>query len=332
MLNNQKELLTELETILTKLNQTTTGRRAFLASLPVLFAACATPERTRYREGDNTGQETQITVEDEKRMTAEVLPKMREEYPPIQDAEMQNYITGLGNKIAVQNNLEGNPYRYNYTVVGAKFVNAFALPAGTIFVTAPLIEMSDTEAELAGVVGHEIGHVQARHAAERIDRAQREQGKGILYGVIGGLLGGAAGYGVGRLMCAPQDNECLRRAAAIGAAAGAGGGLLIQKFAFMANSREDEMEADRIAFRTSVRSGYHKDRVGDFYAKLQKMEESRAQSNTPILGALSDALSTHPPSPERVRQMQELAAQTPAQPGSKTSSKEFDQIRLKCRQ
>jgi len=329
--NSNEMALLELEKTLHELNSTPTGRRSFILALPVLLAACAAPQKTRYREGDNTGQATEITVEDEKRMTQEVLPKMRQEYPPIADPEMQTYITNLGNKISTKNGLEGNPYQYNYTVVGAKFVNAFALPAGTIYVTAPLIEMADSEAELAGVVGHEVGHVQARHAAERIDRAKKEQNKTLLYGVVGGLLGGAAGFGLGKLMCPPKDNECLAKAAALGAAAGAGGGLLIQKFAFMANSREDEMEADRIGFRTSVASHYHKNHVGDFYNKLHKMEQSRAKNNTPLLGSLADAMSTHPPSQERVNQMNELAAATPAKPNAITSSRDFDYIRQKCR-
>ena len=94
-----------------------------------------------------------------------------------------------------------------------------------------------------------------------------------------------------------------------GAAAGASGGLLIQKYKFMANSREDEMEADRIGFRTAVRAGYSQDHVGSFYAKLLKMEEARQGSGTSILQSFADALSTHPPSRERVAQMGQLAAE-----------------------
>ena len=138
-------------------------------------------------------------------------------------------------------------------------------------------------------------------------RAKQEQGKLIGYTVGGGILGGLAGFGLGKLMCPPKDNECLKKATGLGAVAGAGGGFLVQKYAFMANSREDEMEADRIGFRTSVAAGYDKDKVGDFYSKLQKMEESRKRSGGDILAPLADAMSTHPPSRERVNQMNELA-------------------------
>lgn len=319
--------LEELEKTLNQLIQTPSGRRAFLASMPLLLSACATPSRHRMREGDNTGQQTEMTVADEVRMTREVLPEMRKEYPPIQNPEMQSYISGLGNRIVAANGLGGNPYQYNFTVVGVPYVNAFALPAGTVFVTAPLIEMADSEAELAGVVGHEIGHIQARHTAERMDKAKKEQSKSVLWGVGGGLLGAGAGFGLGKLLCPPSDSSCVTKAAALGAAAGAAGGLLIQKFGFMANSREDEMEADRIGFKTSVAAGYDKDHVGRFYSKLLEMERSHKQNNVPIVSSIADAMSTHPPSQERVDQMNQMASSTPKSTKARLSSTEFDRIK-----
>ena len=321
----QKEL-GELHEVLTKLTSTTMGRRVFLASVPFLLTACATSQH-RGREGDNSGQQTSLTVDDEKKMTAEVLPQMRKEYTPLNDSNVQNYVSEMGNKIVRANGLAGNPYNYNFTVVGVPYVNAFALPAGTVFVTAPLIELADSEAELAGVIGHEIGHIKARHTAERMDVAKREQKKSWLYGIGGGLLGGAAGFGVGKLLCPPKDSACLVKASALGVAAGAGGGLLIQKFAFMANSREDEMEADRIGFRTSVRAGYSKDHVGLFYSKLLKMEEQHKNGSVPLMSSVTDALSTHPPSRERVAQMEQMRGESAANKTSRVSSQEFDRVR-----
>lgn len=319
--------LQELEQTLQKLNATAMGRRTFLAAVPLLMAACATGSQHRTREGDNSGQATEITVEDEKKMTFEVMPEMRKDYPTLENANLQLYVRNLGSKIARSSGNEGNPYHYNFTVVGVNQVNAFALPAGTVFVTAPLLAMAETEAELAGVIGHEIGHIKARHTAERIDHAKREQGKSWLYGAGGGILGGALGFGLGKLLCRDGDGGCVAKATAAGAAAGIGGGLLIQKYQFMANSREDEMEADRIGFRTSVKTNFHKDHVGSFYAKLLRMEQEHKKSNVPILAGLSDALSTHPPSVERVNQMNQLAAETPQPKSAITSSKDFDRAR-----
>lgn len=306
------------------------SRRAFLIAAPFLVASCSSPTKHRYREGDQAGRETSLSVEDEIRMTQEYLPEMKKEYPILEDAEAQRYIASLGQEIVEANNLVGNPYKYNFSVVDSEHINAFALPAGTVFVTKPLILMAETEAELAGVVGHEVGHVMARHTAHRIDEAQRQQSRSLLYGIGGALLGGATGYGLSRLVCSEGDRECMRRISAYGAAAGAAGGLLIQKFAFMAHSREDEMEADRIGFRVSHQAGYHKDYIGNFYERLLVMEQEFQRDQSSLMAPLADALSTHPPGRERVTQMREMAAQT-SNGANKISSRRFEQIQKRLK-
>jgi predicted Zn-dependent protease len=324
----------KLEVVLKEWTSTSVGRREFLIYVPTLLAltACASKTSNRNREGDNSGQKTQMTYEDEKRMTAEVLPQMKKEYPAVKNPEMQKYISDLGQKIVQANKLHQNPYSYNFTVVDVNYVNAFALPAGTVFVTAPLIAMADSEAELAGVIGHEIGHIKARHTAERMDKAKKEQKKSLIYGGIGGVLGAAAGFGLGRALCKPKDNECLAKASLYGAAAGAGGGLLIQKYAFMANSREDEMEADRIGFRTAVAAGYHKDDIGTFFEKLLMMEKSsKKNQGNALLASLADALSTHPPSDERVKQMKEMANAEPNRSNFIKTTKNFEKFQAEAK-
>lgn len=320
--------LQELEIVLKELNSHPMGRRAFLASVPMLLAACASTDKTRYREGDNTGQQAALTVAEEKNMTQQVLPEMRKDYPPLKDPSMQSYIKGLGNKIVKANNLQGRPYNYSFTVVDVPTVNAFALPAGTVFITTPLIAMAETEAELAGVIGHEVGHVIARHSAERMFKAKKEESKSWMYLLGGGILGGAVGYGIGKLTCRAKDKACLEKAAKLGAAAGAGGGMLIQKYYFMANSREDEMEADRIGFKTAYRAGFDKDYIGAFYNKLLLMEKKHERGkSTKLLSSVQDAMSTHPPSKERVVQMKQMSSQAKAQARAIISSEQFKSIR-----
>ncbi|MHB8910743.1 MAG: M48 family metalloprotease [Syntrophales bacterium] len=298
----------------------------FFILLPFILS-CAPTQQTRYREGSNVGQQAGLTVQDERRLTEEALPKMKEEYPPAKNPELQKYISNLGMKIVRANNLEGNPYNYNFTVVDIENVNAFALPAGTVFVTAPLIAMTANEAELAGVIGHEVGHVVARHTAERMYAMEKEQNKTWLLAAGGGVVGAAAGFGLGKLLCAEGDSACLAKAAVIGAVAGAGGGLLVQKFKFMANSREDEMEADRIGFKLAVGAGYDKDKVGKFYERLLQMEKNAKKRGGGITQSLADALSTHPPSEERVKQMNELAANAPAVKNPLTSSADYSRMK-----
>lgn len=296
------------------------------AVLLAVVTACAPTNSSRYREGSNIGQDTPLTVADEERLTKEALPKMQKDYPPARNPELQRYISELGSKIVRANHLEGNPYHYTFTVVDVPDINAFALPAGTVFITASLIAAVDTEAELAGVVSHEIGHVVARHSAERMYAMEKAQNKTWLYAAGGAAVGAAAGLGLGLLLCEKGDAACLAKAAAIGGVVGAGGGLLAQRYTFLVNSREDEMEADRLGFRYSVAAGYDKNEVGRFYEKLLDIEKKSRQDGG-VAKSLSDALSTHPPSSERVRQMKELAAASPDRKAVKNTP-EFNRARL----
>ncbi len=299
---------------------------AIIIAFTWILTSCASTTGSRHREGDNRGQETNLTVADEERLTKEALPKMQKDYPAASNPELQRYISQLGMKIVRANNLEGNPYHYDFTVVDVKNVNAFALPAGKIFVTAPLIAMASNEAELSGVIGHEIGHVKARHAAERMYAMEKESNKTWLYAAGGGIVGAAAGLGLGLILCRGGDKSCLARAALLGGAVGAGGGLLVQKYSFLANAREDEMEADRIGFKLAVGAGYDKDQVGMFYEKLLQMEKS-AGNNSSALKSLADAMSTHPPSEERVQQMHEMAAASPAVKGAVVNTPAFARVK-----
>ena len=286
-----------------------------IALLIIIFIvatlSCAPTNSSRQREGSNVGQETNLTVQDEQRLTKEALPKMLKDYPAANNQELQKYISTLGMKIVSANKLEGNPYHYNFTVVDVVDVNAFAMPAGTIFVTAPLIAMASNEAELAGVISHEVGHVVARHSAERMYAMEKAQNKTWMYAAGGAVLGAVVGYAAGVALCAEGDSSCRAKAAVIGGAVGAGGGYLAQRYTFLVNSREDEMEADRLGFKYSVAAGYDKDQVGKFYEKLLAMEKGGSKNDSGLMKSLSDAMSTHPPSEERVQQMKELAAQSP---------------------
>ncbi|MBF0313706.1 MAG: M48 family metalloprotease [Oligoflexia bacterium] len=308
--------------------------RSLLSLFVLLFllffiSSCASnQEKSRMREGDNRGQETGMSVADEKRMTAETLTEIQKDYPVVKNESVQQYVRAIGAKLVHASGLEGNPYHYTFTAVEAPYVNAFALPAGTIFITAPLMKLAESEAELAGVIGHEIGHVVARHTAERIDKAEKEKGKNILQNIGGGVLGGIAGLGLGKLLCKDGDTECMLKAIGGGAVVGVGGTLLVQKYHFMANSREDEMESDRIGFRIAVKAGYSKEHLGRFYEKLLEMEkQNRGKKPSGLMALLSDAMSTHPPSEERVKQMHELSVAAPAQASPIISSKKFEETK-----
>lgn len=253
---------------------------------------------------------------------------MEKDYPRAQNPRLQSYIENMGQKLVRANNLHNNPYAYSFTVVDAAAVNAFALPAGTIFITAPIIAMADSEAEIAGVLGHEIGHVTARHTAERMYAAKEEQGSGYLKAGLGGVLGGAAGYWLGKKMCKPGDKGCQAKFALYGIGGGAGAGLLIHNFGFMKNGREDELESDRVGFKYAVNAGYDKDKVGDFYMKLMKMEAgTKGGSSNPVMGWMADAMSTHPASKDRVAQANELQSKLQNKANSIDNSRDFYEMK-----
>ena len=272
----------------------------------ILLSACSSKTSDRYREGNNEGQKAALTVEEEKKLTREALSEMSKEYPPVNHPALQNYITRLGQKLVKANNLHQNPYTYHFTVVDTPVVNAFALPAGSIYITTPIISMAESEAEIAGVLGHEIGHVTARHTAERMYVAKKEQSKTIAFGAIGAAVLGTAGYFLSKELCDPKDLECKAKLIGGGAAAGAIGGLFVQKYGFMKNSQEDELESDRVGFRYATNAGYNKEKVGDFYRKLLAMEKEAKKGQNAAMSWLSDAMASHPSSGSRVSQAQEM--------------------------
>lgn len=274
--------------------------------LVFLLSACASKSSDRYREGDNKGQNVELTVEQEKKLTQEALAEMKKDYPAVKNQALQAYIERLGQKIVQANKLHNQPYSYNFTAVDSDQINAFALPAGEIFITAPIIAMADSEAEIAGVLGHEIGHVVARHTAERMYVAKKEQGKTYLLGGIGAAIGGGLGYFAQKKLCQPDDLECKAKFIGGGLAVGGIGGIMVQKYGFMKNSQEDELESDRVGFRYAVNTGYDKYKVGDFYQKLAAMEKASKKGQNAAMAFLSDAMSSHPASDKRVAQAKEM--------------------------
>src|SRR4030095_6642550 len=98
------------------------------------------------------------------------------------DAALQEYVTGIGMKMAKISERPNLPWRFN--VVDVPAVNAFAIPGGSIYITRGIMPFLDTEAELAGVLGHEIGHVTARHSAQAYTRQVGGQAGLIALGIF----------------------------------------------------------------------------------------------------------------------------------------------------
>jgi predicted Zn-dependent protease len=152
--------------------------------------------------------------------------------------------------------------------------NAFALPGGYVFVTRGLLDLMNNEAELASVLGHEIGHVTARHSVHQMSQQQLAQ----------------LALGVGAILSPTV--------AQLGEAASQGLGLLFLKY-----SRDDESQADDLGFRYALNQGYDVRYMDDVFRSLQRIEESSKQSPLPTW------LQTHPGEADRIQAIDKKLAQ-----------------------
>ena len=163
--------------------------------------------------------------------------------------------------------------KYKVTILNSPVVNAFALPAGYVYVTRGLLALADSEAELAGVMAHEIGHVTARHTAQRYSRTMLAQG---LIGILGAVTKGTTYAGVGNL-AAPV---------AI---------LSLQSF-----SRQHEHEADLLGVQTMSRAGFDPYAMASFLDKLNAKTDLDRQLAGQQGGGGFNLLATHPRTADRV--------------------------------
>ena len=170
--------------------------------------------------------------EEEKTLGAQAYgPLIQESYGPVTDPGLQKYFDGVGQGLAKLSHRPALPYEF--TVVNANYDNAFALPGGKVCITRGLLSRMTTEDQLAGVVGHEIGHVTARHGAQQYTKQM----------LIGGLLG------IGGMILEAEE---VRGAPLIMAAAGIGGQLVLLRY-----SRDHERQSDELGMEYMARAGYN---------------------------------------------------------------------------
>lgn len=220
-----------------------------------------------------------MSEEDEKRVGAEEHPKMLEAFGGTYDhAALQAYVESIGRKLVAQSELPNQ--QFQFFVLNDDTVNAFALPGGYIYISRGLIALCEDEAELAGVIGHEIGHVTARHSAQRYSSAVATNIGLTAVGIIGSILGAPSGIG---------------NIVSFGAQA-----------ALQSYSREQELEADRLGARYMGRAGYARSGLTDFFAKLDVQNAIEADVEGKPHGQFS-VMSTHPRTADRINQARELA-------------------------
>jgi predicted Zn-dependent protease len=239
--------------------------RSGAALAAILLAACATNPVTGKSELALVSESQEIAMG--KQGAADVAQSIG----LYRDDAVQAYVSRLGLTLAARTERPNLPWEYQ--VVDDPAVNAFALPGGFIFVTRGLLTHMTTEAELATVLGHESGHVAARHSVEQISRAQLAQ----------------LGLGVGSIL-----SSGIRKYSSV---AGAGLGLLFLKF-----SRDDETQADQLGFRYALADGYD---VRQMVGVFQMLDQQEKLSGG---GRLPDWQSTHPNPGNRIEATQQRLA------------------------
>ncbi|MBX7541789.1 M48 family metalloprotease [Qipengyuania sphaerica] len=223
-------------------------------------------------------------TQSEAQIGAEANPQILAEFGGAMSGSQAQYVESVGKNIAVQSGLGGARDSFNVALLNSSVNNAFAIPGGYIYTTRQLVTLMNNEAELAGVLGHEVGHVAARHSQRRQQKAQQNQLLGVLGAVVGAVVGGGIGQQLGQ-------------------AAMQGSQLLTLKF-----SRSQELEADKLGVDYLNRAGYDPRAMATVLASLAAQNALDARLQGRNNATIPEWASTHPDPASRVQNALSLAA------------------------
>jgi predicted Zn-dependent protease len=245
-------------------------RRLLTCSAPAILAAGLVGCPVNPATGEH--QLILISESQEIEMGREYSKQVEAQLGLYDNPQLQEYVSRIGLELASKSEKPNLPW--SFKVVDDVVVNAFALPGGFIFVTRGILAHFNSEAELAGVLGHEIGHVTARHSAEQMSRAQMAQ----------------LGVGLGGVFVP----EVIQYADLINA----GLGILFLKF-----GRDDERQSDGLGFRYMQRAGYDPREMVEVFDMLGRVTAAAGGQGIPSW------LSTHPDPGERQQRMERALAE-----------------------
>ena len=239
------------------------------AACLLLLAACSVNPVTGKREVSlvSEGQEVAIGQQSD--------PQVKAQFGLVENPTLQRFIQDKGQKMAAVSHRPN--LKYEFKIVDSPVINAFAVPGGYVYFTRGIMAHFNNEAQFAGVLGHEIGHITARHSAQQQTKATFGQ---LL--LIGGLI------------ASPQ-------LAQYGEQAMQGLQVLFLKF-----GRDDERESDRLGVEYSTKIGYDAKQMADFFLTLQREQEKAAAASG--AAPIPDFLSSHPNPGDRYNTVQQLAA------------------------
>ena len=243
---------------------------AFIAVAPFVGACSVNPTTGK-------SQFNMLSMSQEVAMGEEAKAQLTDEYGgSVNDARLNSYVSNIGAALAAQTESDYPNLPWEFTLLDSDVINAFALPGGKVFMSRGLAEKLTTEAELAAVLGHEVGHVTARHSGQRVSQSM----------VVTGLVIGAG------VAASQSDSDIAKIGVPI--LVGAGGQGYLLKF-----NRSQELEADALGVRYMVKLGY--DPLG-----ARMVQEVLAREGGS--GKQPEFLSTHPYPDSRIAQINELLA------------------------
>jgi predicted Zn-dependent protease len=216
------------------------------------------------------------------------------ELPILQDAAVERYINDLGRRLSAYTPSNREEYVWQFKVVNSADINAFALPGGFIYVNRATIEAAQDEAQLAGVMAHEEGHVVMRHGTHQASNMALAKG-GL--GILGGLLGGQGGSLTGQLL-----------------QYGVGFGV---NSVFLHNSRSAESQADQVGTYVLYQAGYDPRAMAQFFQIIEQKYPQRT----------IQFFSDHPNPENRVKKVDEEIPQLGPAKQWKTDSPDFQAVK-----
>jgi len=276
------------------------GRRVVaIMALIVALAAVGSAEDKKKKNSDienigtrdiNKGSINFISLDKEIALGRQLAQQVEKESKILKDPVVEEYVNRIGQNL-VRNSDAKVPFTIK--VIDSEEINAFALPGGFFYVNTGLIRAADDEAELAGVMAHEIAHVAARHGTEQASKGELLQFASIpLIFMSGGI-----GYGVSQAA------------------------NLVVPLTFLKFSRGMEEEADYLGVQYLYKTGYDPSAMVRFFEKLQAKEKAKP-------GSISKLFSTHPPTADRIRKVSEtITTVLPPAPEYMQTTSEFGSVK-----
>jgi beta-barrel assembly-enhancing protease len=211
---------------------------AFVLGLAAAFPAAQTKvalDNNRYSTADDVKLGQQAAAE------------IRKELPMLRDSQVDDWVADIGRKLeaAIPPEFDHDGFRYTFEVVNQREINAFALPGGPMFLNRGMIEAATSEAEVAGVMAHEISHVALRHGTAQATKGQRFQLGALLGQVAGAVIGGTAGSVIANAVPAGLGTYFLRY------------------------GREYEREADLLGAQLLARAGYDPRQMANMFRTIE---------------------------------------------------------------